>query len=30
MEEKKSSGKGKRVMIWLRIGYVFFGKAQVG
>ena len=29
MEEKKGPRKGKRVMIWLRSGYVFFKKALV-
>ena len=30
MEERHSLGKGKRVVIWLRCGYTFFKKAQVG
>jgi len=30
MEERHSPGKGKRVMIWLRMGCIFFKKAEVG
>jgi hypothetical protein len=30
MEEKNDLGKGKRVVIWLRFGCIFFKKAQVG
>jgi hypothetical protein len=30
MEEKNNTGKGKRVVIWLRIGYILFRKAGVG
>jgi hypothetical protein len=30
MEGKYYPGKGKMVMIWLRIGYDFFKKAQAG
>jgi hypothetical protein len=30
MEEKNDPGKGERVKIWLRIGYIFFRKAGVG
>ena len=30
MEEKNDPGKGERVVIWLRIGYILFKKAGVG
>jgi hypothetical protein len=30
MEVRLTPGKGKRVMMWLRVGCIFFKKARVG